>query len=317
MNVKNILTILLLVTSMTNAQNLVFNPSFEDTVSCSQWSAIGIPNLPCNYWYQSIGSPDFWSTSYTQWCGQATMPFNATGFQLPKTGTSCAGFAASAFPFFTNAKECITGKLNTPLIMGHKYFASFFLNSCDNCRIHIDKIGAYFSADSINPDSSYLFNIIPQVENAKGNIITDTINWTEVSGYFFAQGGEQWITIGCFQPDSSLMFDSIPNWIIPEAYYYLDDVSVIDCTATNIVELNVVEFQLQNNPASSTLNFTSKEKIISCAVFDLLGNKVLIKNFETTISNHAVDVSILKQGMYLLMVEDKNKKVGYKKFIKM
>ena len=52
-------------------------------------------------------------------------------------------------------------------------------------------------------------------------------NWTVVEGYYLAQGGEQWLTLGNFELDANTPF--YPPCASPFAYsyYYYDDVWVI------------------------------------------------------------------------------------------
>ncbi|MBK8845012.1 MAG: T9SS type A sorting domain-containing protein [Bacteroidetes bacterium] len=281
-------------------QNLVFNPSFEDTVSCSVWNN-SWPKLPCVGWYQSINSPDYFSYVYTNGCGSVPLPSTLLGFQYPHSGFAYAGFATSLFPNLINSKELVTGKLVDSLKSQHKYFVQLFLSSCNNCHISIDKIGAFFSIDSINPDSNYLFNLNPQIENNSGNILSDTMNWMEVSGFFIANGGEQFITLGCFRPDSSLKFDSIQSWLEPSAYYLLDDVSVIDCTATSLNELPELQINPWYNAIDKAIKINTTENNLSFTLINAMGKVVMQDN----LVQNEISAAALSRGVYMLVVEDK------------
>jgi hypothetical protein len=300
---------------LTFAQNLVLNYNFEDTLPCSNYP--GPPNLPCIPWYQSFASPDYFSSSYTTWCGSAPLSFNF-GYQLPYSGTAYCGFATYLEKPFEEYREFLGGKLTDTLKAGHKYCVSYYASAANDVKYFTDKIGVYFSKDSVFIDTAYYFNITPQVETTSGIILKDTLNWVLITGDFVAQGGERFFSMGNFANKANTQVDSTYNPLgyHPAAYYYIEDVSVMDCTV-GIVDLFAIYFQLQNNPAKDILHFTSQEKINACAVFDMLGSKVMSKYFETTISNYELDVSKLKQGMYLLMVEDKNRRTGYGKFLKM
>ncbi|MBK8845016.1 MAG: T9SS type A sorting domain-containing protein [Bacteroidetes bacterium] len=286
----------------SQAQNLVINPSFEDTLDCQTWWNSGnLPSLQSVSWYQSIGSPDFWSTTYTPGCGTAPFPNNFTGYQTARSGDNCTGFAASGFPNYINLKECITGKLTSPLIQGHKYFAKMYLNSCDSCYLHIDKIGMFFSNDSVNPDTSNLFYMNPQIENSAGVILSDTIGWMEVSGYFNSVGGESFITIGCFRPDSLLQFDSIIQWPIIAAYYFLDDISVIDCTAISLPDIADTKLNVWYDATNNKLVISTNEQIENYTLLDMLGKTTL----QGKLLNNEISAAALSRGVYMLVVEDK------------
>ncbi len=313
---KKIICILLLLYSVKmNGQNLFYNPSFEvATINCQAFPML--PYLmPCNNYYRSIGSPDYFSLNYTGTCIYNIAPNTPFGFQLPKTGNSYVGFGVSAYPYIIGAREMITGQLTNALIGNHLYYVNFYVSACDNCHIYVDKIGAYFSVDSLSPDSDFVYQYTPQIENPTGNIITDTINWTAISGYFTAQGGEKWITIGNFRDDAHTQFDSVSNWVNVEAYYYLDDVSVIDCTATGINELNQINFTLLQNPVINSLGFTSQMQLQRAIIFNIVGEVLKTQTF-STITNYQIDVADLPKGIYFLQVETRDKRRGVRKFVK-
>jgi gliding motility-associated-like protein len=74
----------------------------------------------------------------------------------------------------------------------------------------------------------------PDIKTPPGMYITDTANWTLVSGIYHAAGGEQWLTVGRFYTPriNYILLYSPPNNdinTIPSACYMLvDDVCVID-----------------------------------------------------------------------------------------
>jgi len=68
----------------------------------------------------------------------------------------------------------------------------------------MDGFGAYFgdnSVDTITKTGVPLTYIIPQVQNLNNNIITDTLNWTLITGTFVASGNEKHLIIGNFKSD--------------------------------------------------------------------------------------------------------------------
>lgn len=86
-------------------------------------------------------------------------------------------------------------------------------------------MAAYFSPDTPTCSGGFcLLQYVPQISNPSGNVLSDTVNWTLISGSFTAAGGERFITIGNFLPDSLITIDSFPVWTYPDAYYYIDDV---------------------------------------------------------------------------------------------
>ena len=106
----------------------------------------------------------------------------------------------------------------------------FYVNLRDKSRYATSNFGVYFSNDSClaPPPPPNLISYIPQIENPYNNVITDKVNWIPIELEYLAQGGENFITIGGFKPDSSsniIIVDGSSQLI---AYYHIDDVSVID-----------------------------------------------------------------------------------------
>ena len=67
---KKFIVCLCLISSVkATSQNLVLNPSFEDTITCP----IGTWAMQCRYWYSaSGGSPDYFSEQPDIFCGTST-----------------------------------------------------------------------------------------------------------------------------------------------------------------------------------------------------------------------------------------------------
>lgn len=167
-------------------------------------------------------------------------PQNGFGYQKPKSGTAYAGLGLYGYwlgclPSY--GREYLQGKLSDTLKSNKKYCISLYVSLADSSYYATDDIGLYFSNIKVSDTSltstfCVNFPYIPQIINPKGNFITDTINWTLIKGLYIAQGGERYLTIGNFAGDT---LDLIKTGCIPQkvqigAYYYLDDVSVVQIT---------------------------------------------------------------------------------------
>jgi len=125
----------------------------------------------------------------------------------------------------------IEGKLSLPLISGQWCFVRFFVSQdaiqdkqeytgeSGGC---IADIGAYLSVDPTDTLAyTQALPFVPQIRHDTTKLIRDTLNWTEISGVFRANGGEQYITLGCFNNNPRLLYGGLyPAW------YYIDDVAV-------------------------------------------------------------------------------------------
>jgi gliding motility-associated-like protein len=91
----------------------------------------------------------------------------------------------------------------------------------------VGTMGAYFGDATLSdPPPDNLYPVTPQVVNS-GAPITDMNGWTEVSGCFVANGGEQYITIGNFFPDAASASVPLAGSTAPYlGYVLIDDVSV-------------------------------------------------------------------------------------------
>ena len=126
------------------------------------------------------------------------------------------------------------------------YLVSFFVSLSEYSSGAVATIGALFTNDRISDTvRSVLMDkrvrqlapgisqtvasyFEPQVVNDFDRVLDDTKAWMSVSGVFTAHGGERFMTIGNFFPASQsnvVDLDSL-TYLLPGAYYYIDDVSV-------------------------------------------------------------------------------------------
>ena len=291
-----------------SAQNLVLNPSFEDTIACPTTTAIP---MQCEYWYTAnIGSPDYFSEQPDIFCSTSYVPLNQVGFQYARTGIAYVGlgpFVSTTFPSFANRREYIGGILSDTLKQGHEYCVSFYVSIAEEFKYVVDGIGLYLSVDSavdytINTNLSF----VPQISNPAGNIIYDTLNWVQISGTYIANGGEKYFTIGNFKDDANTLVDSTSGTLMG-AYFFIDDVSVIDCTVgINEVNDNLSSGKLYPNPANTVVyykNELGEDESGKVKLMDMLGKE--IKEYKLTKGSNliSIPVSDLSKGIYIVKVE--------------
>src|SRR3569832_155596 len=129
--------------SICRGQNLVPNPSFEDTVLCPD-------NL--DQVNRAIGWSSFRLTpDYFNLCSgslYSDVPQNNFDFQYPRTGHGYGGFFA--FTTSGNYREYIGIQLTQPLIAGNTYYASMYVNRVANTsgqqkNIATNKLGIRFT----------------------------------------------------------------------------------------------------------------------------------------------------------------------------
>ncbi|MBD3635701.1 MAG: hypothetical protein HUJ25_00005 [Crocinitomicaceae bacterium] len=251
--------------TISRSQNLVPNPSFEDTVYCPAGTFdLGSMN---NWTDASDGSPDFFHSCNGTTAG---VPNNVFGEQLAHTGSAYAGISVYDTLDTWSYREYIQVELIPPLQASQTYFVSLYVSLAGgNIDYAIQELGIYFSSSLINETTDTTLNFVPQIENDAG-VITDTINWTEINGSFIASGGEQFLIIGNFNRKQNSTAQQVKNTGAAYSYYYIDDV----CVSTD--SLTCTEFTSIGEEQSS-----SSKKLIK--IVDLLGresevvpNKILI-----------------------------------------
>ena len=296
---------LLFLSQFIRGQNLVLNPSFEDTIACT-----GTYAMQCKYWYwATYGSPDYFSEQPDIFCGTSPVPLSNVGFQYARTGIAYVGLApffTTIFPSYVNRREYIGGILSDTLKQGHEYCISFYVSVADGMKYVIDGMGLYLSVDSavdytINTNLSF----IPQIENPSGNIIYDTLNWVQISGTYIANGGEKYLTIGNFKDDANTAIDSTSASLI-ESYFFIDDVSVIDCTVgINEVNDNKDIGKLYPNPARTAVYYESElndNENGLLELYDMLGNKLTAYKLNHGKNKITIGTLNYARGVYMVKV---------------
>ncbi len=240
-NKINTLILICAVHICTAQQNLVLNPSFEDTVYCpmNQLGAI----CATQYWFQ----PNiYWgnvcnssSTDLIYLNCNSIITFSLLGYQLPRTGNAyvfIGTYVNVNFPNNSNknSREYLQGTLSHALKQNKKYCIEFYISKADMSNLAIDRVGVYFTQDSLKVNQGNMYqviNIIPQFETPEFLFYTDTVNWVKVEGEFMAQGGERFFTIGNFRDSNNTNYIIVQNHgpQYDVAGYFIDDVAVYYC----------------------------------------------------------------------------------------
>jgi len=288
--------------------NLVPNPGFEDTTNCPN-GAIGAISYALHWYEATSGSADYFNT-----CGSnPSVPNNMFGHQTPHTGSAYAGIGIWA----ADSREYIQTQLDSALKSQHKYSVEFYVSMGDTTTVACNNIGMYLSDTLIDSSPTSLLNFTPQVSNNPLiNPLTNKSGWVKVSGDFVAVGGEQYVAIGNFLNDTNSDTTAVGTGIEAFAYYYIDDVTVRDCTNDGISEINnqPSTIEISPNPATSEIKITTSNSVLKEAhIYSMMGQCIL----QSTINNSqsTIDISSLPAGMYIAEVITE-KGVIRKRFVK-
>ncbi len=247
-----------------SAQSLVPNSGFENFIICP----IGFSEFNgkvSNWVNPNAATPDYMNSCANP--NPAGMPKNGIGYQVAHGGNAYAGIYTFSG---TTYREFIQVKLISALITGHVYYLSMYVVLHNKSQTAIDDLGAYLSVSA--PTTAGLGMLpglpYPQISNPYGSVITDTLNWTLIEGTYTAAGGEKYLTLGHLKNDVSTTYLSLPYGTVG-AYYYFDDVNLIDITLLPITLIDFTgTFEKENLNNSVLLEWSTASEINSCC-FDI------------------------------------------------
>jgi hypothetical protein len=274
MKTRLLLLVLLFTGTALFGQNLVINPSFENTSSnCGNFGGEGFgtdlldwDNANSNEPGDSCSSPDLFSACNIIFGtpSPTNMPNSLLGFQRSRTGTRHAGIItyAPGIAFgctavgSDNYREYIQGHTTTPLVAGQTYCVSMYVSCADNVVWATNNIGVRFTTtqylrDACANGNNSLINLPPQLNYSCTTAITDTTsNWVRIQWDYVATGGERWFTIGNFfnNNNTTVACSNSGASINPYAYYYIDDVSITPSTCC-AASINAIAPVCANAPA--------------------------------------------------------------------
>lgn len=238
-----ILLLSMLLINLEAQQNLVLNGNFEDTLSCP--INMGGDIEKARHWtspldFNNIHSSDYFnlcSYRYSYVLGNKILPFSGNGF----TGILLFNNDPSS-----DYREYIEGKLSKPLRANSKYCIELVTIPNSKNKYVISNIEVYFSNKLLKSDSTgmVISYKTPQFSNNSG-YISDTNQWTLISGSFIAKGGENYFTIGNFQNENSTNYINT-GWFDGGSYYFFDDIKVYYCGPDTTPETELLDLEIPN-----------------------------------------------------------------------
>ena len=288
--------------------NLVPNPSFEERNGCPQ----AYPDLDgvCIDWMSFRGTPDYFHD-----CSAVCGYENAWGYQHPHSGLAYAAFYTFQ-QTSSNLSEQVGVQLTSPLVIGEKYFISFYVSAGyepQAVNIATNKLGAlfttypYYHPFGFDPPPPPLPNAAHVFSNT---IVSDTISWKKISGSFTADSSYQYLVIGKFFDDSQLDTLHFPYSVVPQcAAYYLDDVcvstdSIYANTWTTVEEIlnHSQNLILYPNPSSDFITVECDDEIEDIRLYHPLGQSVWHRD-DIRDNRIVVNLRGLTKGIYYLRVK--------------
>jgi hypothetical protein len=270
-----------------------------------------VPQLYLKYVYDSLGSA-VWDTTINHY------------IYKPVWDTA---FNRYAFSFDSLLiREVVGTKLDSVLAIGVKYFVTFWACRVKNHDVNSkykganDKLGMKFSTAPY----SY-WNPVPIDNFAQvyiDSIVSDSVDWTRISGSFIADSSYGYISIGNFfdgNNTSAIDTGSVLNIYRP--YYYIDDVCVssdsLTCYALPNSVGSVQEKEMINvypNPFNDVIIIeASDQQLNEIRIYDPISKLVFKEQFTKSL---AINTQSFNSGLYFYYIGNKNGFVKSGKIIK-
>lgn len=210
-----------------NIANYINNGGFEQYHNCI------ITDINSVKYWRSIDSISWGNVGFYSTCFP-NVPSGWLTYQWPRSGQNfCYPTFLCQPPQCSSNRGYARNRLKANLIAGKTYCVKFYVNIGNPATYGIDGFGAYFgdnnTLDTITKFTIPLTYLIPQVQNPANNIISDTLNWTLITGTFVSNGTEKNCVIGNFKSDlnTNKILINPSNLPFISADCAIDDVSCI------------------------------------------------------------------------------------------
>lgn len=310
----SLLTVYSLLSGALMAQNLVPNPDFEtrDSDFCGIAVSSTMASTLTDWYSPSSGSPDIYFTDIESSCfnfqpnSTYTGPIGLKGSQLPRSGSSMAGFFTYTIDGL-NQREYVQVQLMSPLVPNGKYLVEYYVSLADSTEFASNNLGFYLSVNLPSAGGSDVLNVTPQF--VQTNTIGDTQGWVRVFDTITVSDAYQYLTIGNFGDDASTTTVNNPTASFAPStygsYYYLDDVRVtrVFTGGASINENDRVEFAVFPNPTTNEVNIelTGYNGDINVDLIDEKGR--LISSYKEITEALTIDLKDCNKGVYFVRIQ--------------
>lgn len=308
-------------------QNLIPNPSFEDTVDVKVTPLY----LPAK-WKSATREGFNYLTPYNNKVQQHLLysaPYNFIGYQVARTGNAYIGMKIyNLYPLGANQRsglrEYIQAQLSRVLQTDSTYCFQIYLSLADSSRFASrNQLGVYFSNTAVYENHWEHLPYTPQIIVSPDDYVIEKEEWVLYSSTYTAIGGEEYITIGNFNDTTSLdtLFvgggDS-NNVSFINTYYYIDDVFLGHCDSLPDTTIGIFENELKHklklypNPVGEQFYVAySGQEHLQFQLYNLMGQQVEAAVHKEG-NRYRFSTAHLPKGVYLLEVLGSEERAGFR-----
>jgi hypothetical protein len=303
-------------------QNLLPNPSFEDTIQRAN---------PVHLY-----SPVWWETATREGFNYLTplnnsidsrygAPYNVNGYQEAYSGVSYIGMLI--YHLYDTVRrnprrEYMQAQLNRVLQADSTYCFQIYLSLADSSHFASrGQLGVYFSNNAVYENHWEHLPYTPQIIVSPNDYVVEKEEWVLYSSTYKATGGEEYITIGNFNDTTSL--DTIDvggggEFWHKAFYYYIDDVFLGHCDSLPDTTIGLNENELKNklklypNPVGKQfyVDYSGQEQL-HFQLYNLMGQKVKAA-FQQEGNRYQFSSGHLPKGVYLLEVIGREERAAFR-----
>lgn len=309
--------------------NLVPNFGFEQKTGCPTNADQTSFLTDWSKYSNSFSTPDYYNSCSTP--STVGIPQSSSIYQLDHRNCD-AYIGLVTWSGTNNDRECLGTQLTQPLVIGQKYYLSFYTVMG----------GSFFAGDYMESPSNNIGMRLSTVAYSSSNpapidnfahirsvsIISDTANWVRVSGSIVADSAYNYLILGNFYDDANtdtttLTCGTCQNWY---SYYLIDDVcvstdsllcnggiDVLPCTVS--IEENSLENQINiyPNPANDYININdnSFQNLLNITIYNTIG-QILYTKQNITSNNLQIDISNYNSGLLFIKIESNKQSIIYK-----
>ena len=246
-----------------------------------------------------------------------SVPSNSFGYQHAIDGEAYVGILAFDNFAGQDSREAITVELRTPLTAGSKYVFQAYFSLADTRLYSITSMG-YKLSESQLIGVTAIVEYEPTYFNETEELM-DKDEWVLLADTVVAFGGERFLTIANFLPDSLSDTTFVGEGVIAgdKAYYYIDDVSLIPLdTLLSVSDYGLSEAMVYPNPASERVTLQSKVAFSNCWLTDVSGRRIKALRKESALE-WETGLTDLPTGIYLVEFVTEDGIRGLEKIVKL
>ena len=225
---KSLLLILSFTSFLAFSQtNLVPNPTFSQVEK--KIKAKGQINVATPWTSPTLAPADLYVPKSKNY--DISIPENSYGEEKPMEGEGYAGIVAYSYKNKV-PRTYLQVQLTEQLEEGKEYCVKFHVSLADLSKYACNYLGIAVTNEAMTANNSDILKFDEYIKSRRLTIYEKQFYWTAVCGVYKAKGGEEYITIGNFEPEEKLTIKKVKRprgFTKPQtydAYYYIDNVSV-------------------------------------------------------------------------------------------